>query len=318
MCMFSGEPEKVANTRIFVSLCEPGPLDHLPKRGGATGGDNDSPRWWWPWSTCSPSQDGASSGKDYSTKTSGPELHQITLYSNEVETKTPVAMVLPIPNKECEMIDTSGLDGDAFFRQLNNCFPQYMTRGISKGYGVPRGDLSADNLLQVKRCGSYRYSIVPSLSDFHRVDNGVFKLSPGLRKVLEQHYASDYAFLVCIIDQGAKYKPIAYRHRVMKTAAGPQLFIPTRHHHGDSKSHMGAVEADWDHVIYAAGVHENCLFGHEAIVENALAQSVQRNAVTYGCRRNLPASQFRKQEMRPWHSKVWPNADILLNCAAAA
>jgi len=315
MCIFSGNPDSVSETRIFVAPCSEPDIPPI--------------RFWFPWF-----------GNNNNSTSSSPLVKkngkQITVYGNTVSTSSPVAMVLPVPNKSgspqsIEMIDTSGVDADTFFSQLKGCFPKVpKVKGLGTRSFVSM-NFSADSAhLEVKRAGSYRYSIVPSTRDFNRLDQDIFsyKMTPEVKDLLCTHYHTGYSFLVCIIDQGAQYKPIAYVHDMMK---GNRLFIPTRHFHGHNNnnntsnimthqysplSHNSeSDEADWDHQIYVAGISRDVEFGINAKMDNALT-IVTPNAITEKCKYNLPYNEFRRQQIKRWNAKRWPNTDIILQAAA--
>jgi len=308
MCIFTGNPDGVSETRIFVAPCS---------EKTTTSG------WFTSWfQTTNNNNEIKKNGK------------QITVYGNTVSTSSPVAMILPVPNKDgsahsIEMIDTSGVDADTFFSQLKECFPQppKMKSLSTRGF-LSTNAYSADSLeLEVKRAGSYRYSVVPSMKDFDRLNHHVFNVTlfAEVKDLLRTHYHTGFSFLVCIIDQGAQYKPIAYVHSMMD---GNRLFIPTRHFHGNTSHYhndhnnryslLSHAEApDWDHEIYVAGMNRECEFGINAKMDNALAL-VTPNAITQKCiYSNLSYSEFRRQEIRAWNAKRWPNNDIILQAAAA-
>lgn len=201
---------------------------------------------------------------------------QITMYANQVRLRggAPSAMILPVPCLGANMAKTDCgikvMDATAaakLFDVLKEMFapPSAPTFALSLS-ASSRGAAT----LEVKRSGSYRYSIVPSLPDFSRLDHETFGLDPKseLASLLAEHYGisgvsadtklpfvSAYAFLVCIIDATAAFAPIAYEHD--KHPSG-RVFVPTRHYHGNEPKHgasepPGGAVHDWDHHIYALG-----------------------------------------------------------------
>lgn len=159
---------------------------------------------------------------------------QMTVYSNAVSMHTNSnnnAMILPVPrgSERFSVIDMSR-DSD-MFQKIESCFPQ--KRSLSDGF------------LAVERCGSYQYSLVPSINDFDRVDPNAFRLSPDVRQLFLQHYPRGYAFLVCKIMENQKFHPVGYVHPL---PVGGELFVPTLHYH-QGQSHA----PDWDHSIYVLG-----------------------------------------------------------------
>lgn len=181
--------------------------------------------------------------------------HQVTVYANRVSLRTrstefipwgqpggnnTCAMVLPYPSYgtfklDCEMIDTSGAPN--LFKSLDGLFPvTYATDGRGR-----RGGFGAGDTLEIKSCGSYDYSIVPTLSDLVRLDPSLH--IGDVIGLLRRSYPVGYSFMVCAIRESAAYHPIAYRHALRTDGL---LFLPTLHEHGPEL--RGA--AMWDHAIY--------------------------------------------------------------------
>jgi hypothetical protein len=209
---------------------------------------------------------------------------------------SPVAMVLPFPEGPCDMIDL-GTDGKRMFSDLGALFPVAASATFGREASRTLSYSATNSALEVRRCGSYRYSIVPTHSDFSRVDASVFRLTSNVVDVLARHYASGFSFLVCIIDETAKYAPIAYRHLMRKKT---EMFVPTRHEHGD-----GSV--DWDHAVYLLG---NDTMGRAA--QDATTDAVLRQVLPRKLAELLPAS-LRPEEIR----KVtivggFPNVDLIV------
>jgi hypothetical protein len=129
------------------------------------------------------------------------------------------------------------------------------------------GGIVPQKFLPVHRAGVYRYSIVPTVHDFVLADDAVFKLdldSP-LHTLLLAHYSHNFAFLVCVIDESARLRPIAYEHD--RLASG-DFFIPTRHYHPHEAVEGSAAgktdeKADWDHKIFSIGACGNPRAGQE-------------------------------------------------------
>jgi hypothetical protein len=191
---------------------------------------------------------------------------QITVYSNRIKTidkPSPSAMIIPVPNKVSKVIDMTKYPN--FFEKLNKaCTP--VTKGRGKG-----GYFSFTNSapLQVQRCGSYRYTIVPNIEQFKNVQNNVFDVDLSCLDYMKKYYSKDFEFLVCILDKDAEYSPFAYVHDVK--VGQKRLFVPTRHYHThpdfttsstkfdenngehaifDNKTEIIKGGIDWDHSIY--------------------------------------------------------------------
>lgn len=238
--------------------------------------------------------------------------HQVTAYSNRVDLpgdaatanasnmwssfglSLPIqqnaAMILPIPDgaKHFEMIDTSACKD--MFERIDECFPtelSYSFTNSSRSLSVQSASL------EVKTCGSYQYTLVPSLLDFARLDRNVFSLDADVHRVLAQ-YPNNFAFLVCKLSDSKKYHPVAYKHPLPRDG---RLFVPTLHYH--QGHHDSAVAPDWDHEIYLVTKQR---LGKAAAYTAALMNvSAFRNLLP-----NVAADNFRKLEM----SGNFPNQDL--------
>jgi hypothetical protein len=274
--MFSRPVDGVTKTRIFVSLaCAAG--DDGPAAGGA----------------------GAKAA------VAALPRRQLTVYANNVTLPKrggATAMILPVPvlpttraagRADCGIVVHAMPDASAnFFEVLaakaTDQDPDFPVEAIL---------LSKHASLLVHRAGAYQYTIVPSVADFPRLQRDVYNLPQGseLLAVLAEHYFEGFAFLVCIIDASAVFRPFAYEHDTLPSG---ELFVPTRHYHphaaeaplsGAIASASSAASAptktrssrvlrsqggtafappadvlapepdeedgaDWDHIIYSAGV----------------------------------------------------------------
>jgi len=152
------------------------------------------------------------------------------------------AMILPVPRgaEAFEMIDTS--DCSDLFEQIDGCFPVSPKLKSSRGF-----ETYANSYLEVKSCGSYKYSLLPSLAAFDQVDPSVFRLDSEVKGLLQSAYPASFAFLVCKIEESKKFHPVAYKHPLPSDG---QLFIPTLHFH---QGHHDQNHPDWDHRIYVVG-----------------------------------------------------------------
>ncbi|KAJ3177225.1 hypothetical protein HDU85_005936 [Gaertneriomyces sp. JEL0708] len=187
-------------------------------------------------------------------KDPGAVPEQLTIYANTVRFKSePVAMILPMPATSehgCHMVDVKSI---RVFAPLEDHFKPPVAKG-RKSKGKAKGSAqSPRKKLVVRRCGAYRYSVVPTLEDFHRLEDHVFKIQDSIFALLQQHYCTDFSFLVCIIDNSGAKQPVAYVHPL----ADGKLFIPTRHEHGEAAQpplkRRKKEKADWDHTIYILG-----------------------------------------------------------------
>ena len=171
--------------------------------------------------------------------------HQLTVYQNQVDMTNPTAMILPFPygNKGAELIDLSGYP--QIFDDLSRAFSKYELVGVNNSY-------SSAKTIKVHQVGSYSVSIVPTIDDFDRLQHHVFSLDPNLSGILRGKYPVHAGFIVCLMNMNAKFHPIAYVTRRLRSQ---QLFVPTYHYHGHIETHP-----DWDHEIYVVNLMDK---GHE-------------------------------------------------------
>ena len=242
---------------------------------------------------------------------------QVTVYSNQVdlpetdETNAGVweafglatpkngkhaAMILPVPlgAQHFEVIDLSGHAN--LFKKLNACFPR-IRESRSDSLGTSTRSANSFAMLPVQLCGSYEYSLVPSLADFARVDSSVFELDHDVSQVLEKHYGPEFAYLVCKLRASKKYHPVAYTHPMPTDG---KLFVPTLHYH---QGHSEAAP-DWDHEIYLVTPQK---LGKAASNTHALEQLGPLTSLMP----TVCAEEFRKLEI---HGH-FPNQDLRVTAA---
>jgi hypothetical protein len=185
---------------------------------------------------------------------SGKNLRQLTVYCNVVQlaaSQPQTAMILPVPvshsSRSTDPVNCGIVVHDmqaastGFFDKLREVVDECRITDGMCGFGATTCADTTREPLEVRRAGVYRYSIVPTLPDFSRVDNSVFKLEVGsiLYELLAAEYSGrlDFAFLVCVIDETATLRPIAYEHDRLE---GGNLFVPTRHYHPHESSEKAA------------------------------------------------------------------------------
>ncbi len=167
---------------------------------------------------------------------------QLTLYSNQaqaVNANDPNnAMILPIPSRsggsDIKLHDFSKVAD--LFATLDRCFPRTQAQDLSFGM---RNQSYSNSSLTVHQVGDYQCSIVPSVHDFGLLRADTFQVSPHIASLLQQHYASDFSFLVCRFKDGGSFHPLGYSHDV----SGGRIFIPTRHEHGGTSRPHGTSSA---------------------------------------------------------------------------
>lgn len=166
-----------------------------------------------------------------------------TVYSMEIETRVPVAMLLPVPvlqgsgDDALKFVDLSNYPD--FFEDMDELFPE-MYLSMSRSIGSPAMKVKS---LQVHQVGAFKASYVPSMDDFGRLDPQ-FRLDPMIWATLPNY--TGFGFAVFSFDPGAKKRihPMAYNYPVERPT---ELFFPTVHVH-DGKS---ADKTDrFDHKLY--------------------------------------------------------------------
>jgi hypothetical protein len=180
------------------------------------------------------------------------EGRQFVIYSNQVTTDEDYnMMILPVPNPaSVDLINLNHYPN--FFEDCQKNFyystprQDYNTRSMSASF-----DRYERPPLPVYNVGSYVASIVPSVSDFDRLNPRHFPVSSDLRQILGRQYDSEFGFICCRLKSGNHtYHPFAYSH---DRHTSRLLFIPTFHYHPHDVGSVRHVDADWDHVIYTVG-----------------------------------------------------------------
>jgi hypothetical protein len=97
--------------------------------------------------------------------------------------------------------------------------------------------------------GSYKVSLAISIEDLRRIDENVFKVAPDIDQLLATNYGNGFGFMICLFNKDLKAHPIAF---IGSRMANGDLFIPTRHEHGDGKH-----TAHFDHTLYAINVDKS-------------------------------------------------------------
>jgi hypothetical protein len=179
-------------------------------------------------------------------------LEQVLVYSMQVFTDKPSALVLPIPieqglgEKALSFIDLSGYR--TFFDDLHQaCQPIITDLEASADCGSIETDIMTT--LKVHSVGDYEASFVPSRNGFSRLDNR-FQLDGDLWDAMPDY--SDYGFAVFqlksstakdIYHEGKMVHPMAF---IFKTRNPDNVFFPTVHVH-DRFFHQKAY---FDHSLY--------------------------------------------------------------------
>lgn len=176
--------------------------------------------------------------------------YQRTVYSNKVYSKKPVAMVLPYKNKNVTpLIIETNKDDNHIFESIENCFSTSRTR-ISF---MSDNDNDNDNVnfLKIFRSGNYRYSLVNSIDDLKKIDNGIFKIKEDLHFLLNDYINLNFGFIVCIIDKNVDYTLFSY----ISDLVNNEFFIPTKHYH-ENNLKLDTISHDWHNEIYIIGAND--------------------------------------------------------------
>jgi len=147
----------------------------------------------------------------------------------------PVAMILPMPGKLAEWVDTSAYPG--FFKDMAKAF-QPPRRSAARSRELTKSKL------KVEKVGSYNATWVPALADFPRV-SPLFQLAPNLNLAKYGYDQPGWSFAVFAFDteSNGPVHPIAFRFERMHD----DVFVPTLHvHDGSSAEEL----AHYDHDIY--------------------------------------------------------------------
>jgi hypothetical protein len=155
---------------------------------------------------------------------------QLVIYSNNVNNVSESnAMVLPVPLPQTiKFIDLSKYK--EIFEDCAKCFYNPIkSLNYSNSISTNSFNTRDDKPLQVFEVGSYKVSLALNLEQISRVDVRVFKLSQGLKQILETYYYQPYwGFIICKLNSGPEsYHPFAYSHQIIDS----KVYIPTRHYH---------------------------------------------------------------------------------------
>lgn len=165
---------------------------------------------------------------------------QFLVYSMRLDSKSEVAMILPIPVPKASPEDAVRFINlekyPDFFDEMGTGFPPPKAEGRAKnGLSLTRGGL------KVVEVGKFIASFVPSQKNFPRLDEK-FRLPAGVWDKLPQY--KDWGFAVFQLTKGEqKVHPMAFE---FPRASPTRLFFPTVHiHDGTVKD-----KAKFDHMLF--------------------------------------------------------------------
>ncbi len=302
MCIISGPVEKVANTRIFAALV--GPRTQLTVYSNEvqlTNDTNDTNGMF-------PQMFSSSWNPIAQPLPQGPA----PIWWNDEQqpqvvgdTDEPIAMLLPVPliNMPVDSIKMVDMSQEReFFKKLESTIDTPVSYGRGGGFGIAKGLSMEQQSLQVRRCGPYRYSVVPDVESFSRLKKGVFRMDQSVIQFLKARYSRGYAFLACIIDKSAEFAPIGYIH----PSDGKRLFLPTSHYHG----HPGEEIAtnDWDHAIYTIDRSMNTPLTDRRVLNASVTPAYKQPSLTGFPYKRLDWSRMKQRKVAGYN----PNGDVLV------
>lgn len=169
---------------------------------------------------------------------------QILVYAMTIETRSDVAMILPLPvpagSPEDAVRFINLKEYPDFFVDLKAGFPEPVSRGVAPSAATPALKAEAPKL-EVVQVGEFEASFVPAVKDFGRLD-ARFRLPDQTWEQLPAY--KDYGFAVFKLKATAtEIHPMAFE---FPRANPKQLFFPTVHIH-DGKVHP---KATFDHALY--------------------------------------------------------------------
>ena len=188
---------------------------------------------------------------------------QMTFYKNDVDSLDENMMILPFPN--AKSLQLHKIRYKAMFDDLASSVWKIQTQRYEMIMESPMYRCSASlQYIPVISHGSYLISIAETLQDLNRINPTVFDLPDGIFDFFQQHYNSDFGYLVCKLKEGkSKYEPLCYSHEAYPN----KLFVPTLHYH----NHNGVVDtktADWDHMIYSLDTTEQANMEYKSYKTN--------------------------------------------------
>ncbi len=195
--------------------------------------------------------------------------HQLTMYSNSVDTQKDNLMILPVPH--ASSLKLHNIKGrKTLFKELQKSV-YYPRPPQTRAYGsasLRSCALSVSDTLEVHDYGSYLVSIAPSLLDLFRLDTSIFQLPPSLYEFFAEHYNEEFGYLCCKLKPGRhSYEPVVYSHPLHSSG---KLFVPTLHYHVHENGSADTHKADWDHEIYSCGTTEDANFKYLSLKENVV------------------------------------------------
>lgn len=184
--------------------------------------------------------------------------HQLTVYSNFIDTRGDNIMILPVPNgSTIEIVDISQyktiLEDFHYSFEYDGDVEWSKEKGLQEEKWV--------NIVPEKKRGNYEFAVVSNFQELKGLDKTYFSIPDECLRKIKKEYStskSEYGFIICKILKGARYyNPIAYTHKVLDTGT---LFAPTKHEFEYSLEFTGDIPdmlknktdtVDWDLELYS-------------------------------------------------------------------
>lgn len=226
-----------------------------------------------------------------------------TVYEMKVDTRVPVAMILPVPILQGQGEDALkfvNLQGyPDFFKDMEKLYPVPKTLGV---VGVA-GGFRSRNPLKAHDVGDFIASYAPNRASMLRLD-AQFRLAHNIWNSLPDY--SNFGFAVFQIKPGQESKkihPMAYTY----PAENPEeLFFPTVHVHDGSNVE---AQSSFDHKLYTQA-SPNFQFVHSTPASWEASKPYPESVVDMEKAQGLlrPAAQVIRRKIYG----TYPNADYVL------
>jgi hypothetical protein len=194
------------------------------------------------------------------------QIYQITIYSNQVSSKTDNLMIIPVPliPLQISVPQPVPIPMSSTKQRPNNNTNNNTNKNTNNGNGNiqyidmssnPNFFKSLDKIIdspsksmigrpqRATKVGNYVACFVENMNELKTLDPRFFKkkINNNIIELIEKYYANSFGFIVCKLQKGfTEYHPFAWIHKSPETTYG--LFIPTRMLHiKESESSQGSV-----------------------------------------------------------------------------
>lgn len=198
---------------------------------------------------------------------------QLVVYAAKVDSMTNTnALILPIYNPGNDyrkIIPLDFSDESSFFWDLNLIYDRWFPSGKWKIQSLSANSYSnnSESILAVHKVGDYKFSIMPSKIDFHRINRAELNINPSAKTSIDAH-SDDYSFIIYQFYQKGRLdvSPFGY---ICPSYNEYSMIVPTIHGHPHDEIMASASfgnyygrnvagftgsdfeqSAEFDHVIY--------------------------------------------------------------------